>query len=195
MRFPTRRAYHVIYDDSLEDAIRYAAENDWNGIVPDIGVPTFSPDKISTEERARLKDLSHELSIEWGFHAPGDDVSLFTTYPPVREGILKYFKQLINLARELSVKPTNVVIHAGTPPSFRKAGVQMDGFSDTHLETYTTTLRENLTELIEHARPHVNVVLETQSYPQVKIWQIRKPWIEHPNFVVTFSPYKATRMA
>lgn len=154
----------MIYDDSLEDAIRYAAENDWNGIVPDIGVPTFSPDKISTEERARLKDLSHELSIEWGFHAPGDDVSLFTTYPPVREGILKYFKQLINLARELSVKPTNVVIHAGTPPSFRKAGVQMDGFSDTHLETYTTTLRENLTELIEHARPHVNVVLENVNW-------------------------------
>ncbi len=31
MRFPASRAYHVIYNDSLEDAIRYAAANDWTG--------------------------------------------------------------------------------------------------------------------------------------------------------------------
>ena len=164
MRFPTYRAYHVIYDDSLEDAIRYAAANDWTGIVPDFGVPTFSPERISSEERARLRNLSHELSVDWGFHAPGDDVSLFTTYPPVREGIMKYFKQVINLAREISVKPTNVVIHSGNPPSFRKAGEQSDVFSETHRDIYTQTFRENLTELIEHARPHVKIVLENVNW-------------------------------
>jgi sugar phosphate isomerase/epimerase len=164
MRFPTRRAYHVIYDDSLEDAIRYAAANDWNGIVPDFGVPTFSPERISTDERTRLREFSQDLSIEWGFHAPGDDVSLFTTYPPVREGILKYFKQVINFAREVSVRPTNVVIHAGTPPSFRKAGVEKNSFSDVHAQTYMTTLRENLIELIEHAKPNVTIVLENVNW-------------------------------
>jgi len=169
MRLPTRRAYHVIYDDSLEDAIRYAAANDWNGIVPDIGVPIFSPEMISTDERARLRELSKELSIEWGFHAPGDDVSLFSTYPPVREGILKYFKQVINLAREVSVKPTNVVVHAGTPPSFRRAGVEKDGFIESHAEAYATALRENLIQLIEHARPHVTIALENVNWtPMVR---------------------------
>ncbi|MFW9767242.1 MAG: sugar phosphate isomerase/epimerase family protein [Candidatus Thorarchaeota archaeon] len=167
MRFPSRRAYHVIYDASLEDAIKYAAANDWNGIVPDFGVPTFSPEKISADERTRLRDLSKELSIEWGFHAPGDDVSLFSTYPPVREGILKYFKQVINLAREVSVKPTNVVVHAGTPPSFKKAGVEKDVFSNVHEDTYTTTLRENLIELIEHAKPNVTIVLENVNWTPI----------------------------
>ncbi len=167
MRLPTRRAYHVIYDNSLEDAIRYAAANDWTGIVPDFGVPTFSPEKISTEERARLRELSRDLSIEWGFHAPGDDVSLFSTYPPVREGILKYFKHVINLAREVSVKPTNVVVHAGTPPTFRKAGVERDDFSDVYAESYITTLRENLIELIEHAKPNVTIVLENVNWTPI----------------------------
>ncbi len=161
MRFPTRRAYHVIYDDSLTDALTYASHNNWNGIVPDIGVPTFSPEKISTEERTQLRDMSRSFSIEWGFHAPGDDVSLMSTYPSVRAGILSYFKQVINLAREISTGPTNVVIHAGSPPSYRKAGNQpSDSFGEKHREIYATTLRENLSELLEHARPHVRLVIE-----------------------------------
>ena len=165
MRFPTRRAYHVIYDDSLTDALTYASHNNWNGIVPDIGVPTFSPEKISTEERSQLRDMSRNLSIEWGFHAPGDDVSLMLPYPPVRAGILAYFKQAINLAREISTGPTNVVIHAGSPPSYRMAGNQpSDSFSEKHREAYTTTLRENLSELLEHARPHVRLVIENVNW-------------------------------
>ena len=165
MRFPTRRAFHVIYDDSLTDSLTYASHNNWNGIVPDIGVPTFSPEKISTEERAKLRDMSRNLSIEWGFHAPGDDVSLMSTYPPVRVGILSYFKQVINLAREISIGPTNVVIHAGLTPSYRKAGNQpSDSFGEKHRETYATTLRENLSELLEYARPHIRLVIENVNW-------------------------------
>lgn len=161
MRFPMRRAFHVIYDDSLTDALTYASHNNWNAIVPDIGVPSFSPEKISTEERAQLRDMSRTLSIEWGFHAPGDDVSLMSTYPPVRAGILSYFKQVINLAREISTGPTNVVIHAGSAPKYRKAGNQpSDSFGEKHRETYATALRENLSELLEQARPHVRLVIE-----------------------------------
>ncbi len=156
-----RRAFHVIYDDSLTDALTYASHNNWNAIVPDIGVPSFSPEKISTEERAQLRDMSRTLSIEWGFHAPGDDVSLMSTYPPVRAGILSYFKQVINLAREISTGPTNVVIHAGSAPKYRKAGNQpSDSFGEKHRETYATALRENLSELLEQARPHVRLVIE-----------------------------------
>lgn len=161
MRFPTRRAYHVIYDNSLKDALTYASHNNWNGIVPDIGVPTFSPHKISSEERTQLRDMSRSLSIEWGFHAPADDVSLMSTYPPVRTGIMNYFKQVINLAREISAGPTNVVIHAGSVPSYRKAGNQpSDSFWETHRATYATILRENLSELLEQARPHVRLAIE-----------------------------------
>jgi sugar phosphate isomerase/epimerase len=165
MQFPTRRAYHVIYDTSLAESIRYAAANDWTGIVPDLGVPIFSPENISPNERSALRDLSRDFSIGWGFHAPGDDVSLLSTYPPIRNGVISYFKQIINLARELSTEPTNVVIHAGAPPSFRKAGNQsLDAFSQQYQPVYTQVLRENLSELLTHARPQVRLVIENVNW-------------------------------
>lgn len=164
MRFPNNRAYHVIYDESLMDAVQYAAKNDWTSVVPDIGVPAFSPDKISSEERARLREMSRELSIGWGFHAAGDNISLFSTYPPIRTGIIQYFKQTINLAREISTGPTNVVIHAGTPPKFKKARNQPDNYNEMHRDFYAQTLRENITALIEHAFPHVRIAIENTGW-------------------------------
>ena len=165
MHFPTRRAYHVIYDDSLVDALTYAAHNNWNGIVPDIGVPKFSPHLITTEERAKLRDMSRSLSIEWGFHAPADDVSLMSTYPPIRTGIMSYYKQVINLAREVSIGPTNVVIHPGSTPNFRKAGNEpTTHFREMFRETYTKILHENLIELLDHARPHVKLAIENVNW-------------------------------
>lgn len=165
MRYPSRRAYHVIYDENMLDALKYASENNWNGIVPDLGVPTFSPERISSEERTRLREFSRNHSIEWGFHTPGDDVSLMSPYPPIRTGIIAYFKQVINLAREISIGPTNVVVHAGAIPSFRKAGNQPpDSFSELHHESYTQTLRKNLSELLEHARPHVRLTIENHAW-------------------------------
>jgi sugar phosphate isomerase/epimerase len=155
----------VIYDESLVDSLTYASHNNWNGIVPDIGVPIFSPHMISTEDRVQLRDMARNLSIEWGFHAPADDVSLMSTYPQIRAGILAYYKQVINLAREVSVGPTNVVIHPGTTPTYRKAGNEpTTHFREKYRENYTTTLHENLLELLEHARPHVRLVIENVSW-------------------------------
>lgn len=165
MQFPHRRAYHVIYDTSLFDAITYAAQNDWNGVVPDIGVPRFSPESISSDERARLRTFAQDHSVEWGFHAPGDDVSLMSTHPPIKSGVLSYFKQIINLARELSIGPTNVVVHVGKPPSFRKAGNRpQDEFAQEYHAVYATVLRENLSELLAHARPNVKIVIENAEW-------------------------------
>ena len=164
MRFPNSRAYHVIYDDSLTDAVKYAAENNWTSIVPDIGVPAFSPERISSEERTKLREMSRDLSIGWGFHAAGDNVSLFSTYPPIRAGIMQYFKQTINLAREISTGPTNVVVHTGAPPKFKQARGKLGNFSVIHRDTYAQAFRENLTELIEHAFPHVKIVLENTGW-------------------------------
>lgn len=158
----------MIYDTSLYESIRYAAENDWNGIVPDIGVPAFSPERIQSEERMRLRELSRDLNIAWGFHAPGDDVGLMSTYPPIRTGVISYFKQIINLARELSTGPTNLVVHPGAPPSFEKAGNQpSDSFSQQYHSVYAQVLRENLSELLTHARPHVRLVIENSDWTPI----------------------------
>ena len=86
----------MIYDSSLQDALKFASTSGWTGIVPDMGVPRFSPERFSKKERSNLRDLSESFGIEWGFHAPGDDVSLFTTYSPIRSAIMQYFKEIID---------------------------------------------------------------------------------------------------
>ena len=164
MQLPSRRAYHVIYDNSLHDALRYAHNNNWTGIVPDLSVPRFFHSKYSESERNELRRLSTECSIEWGFHTPGDDVSLFTAYTPIREAILSHFKGIIDFARSVSTGPTNIVVHCGKPPSFRKAGGQTPTFQEEYHEFYSHVLRENLLILIEYGKDDVKVVLENLSW-------------------------------
>ena len=114
--------------------------------------------------RAELREISSALSLEWGFHAPGDDLSLTTTYPPVRLAIIEYMKQIIDFARDVSDSATNLVVHAGLPPSFEKAGRGEDAFLKSNHELYLRTLCENLSELIEYGRPDVHIALENHAW-------------------------------
>jgi len=164
MHLPARRAYHVIYDTSLIDALQYASSNSWTGIVPDLGVPRFSPERFLPEMREELREMSSTLSLEWGFHAPGDDLSLITTYPPVQLAIIEYMKQIIDFARDVSDSVTNLVVHAGLPPSFGKAGGEKDAFLKSNYELYIRTLCENLSELIEYGNPDVHIALENHAW-------------------------------
>lgn len=164
MHLPARRAYHVIYDTSLIDALQYASCNNWTGIAPDLGVPQFSPERFLPKMREELREMSSTLSLEWGFHAPGDDLSLTTTYPPVRLATIKYMKQIIDFARDVSDSVTNLVVHAGTPPSFGKAGGEKDAFLKCNYELYLRTLCENLSELIEYGKPDVHIALENHAW-------------------------------
>ncbi len=164
MKLPDRRGYHVIYDSTLQDALKYASEQNWTAIIPDFGVPRFSPDLFSATERKELHEMSTEMKIEWGFHAPGDDISLFSSYPPIRKSIVEYFKEIVDFARDVSGTTTNIVVHAGTPPRFRKAGEKEDAFINENLEIYENLLFENILELIEYASSDVRIVLENHGW-------------------------------
>jgi sugar phosphate isomerase/epimerase len=164
MSLPSRRAFHVVYESSLVDTLHYAAKNNWTGVVPDIGVPRFSPERFSNKDRDALSGLATTLGIEWGFHAPGDDISLFLTYPPIRSAVMSYFKEIIELARDLSEGKTNMVIHAGKPPSFRKAGAKEDEFADENLDDYESAFLENVVELVEYGAPDVKIALENHGW-------------------------------
>jgi sugar phosphate isomerase/epimerase len=164
MSVPSRRTFHVVYDTSLDDSLQYASENGWTGIVPDLSVPRFSPEKISSRERKHLLEVSESLELEWGFHAPGDDVSLFATYPPVHDAIVDYFKQAIDLARAVSSGQTNLVIHSGQPPKFKRAGEKEDAFLNENCELFESTFFESVVSLIEYAHPDVDIVLENHRW-------------------------------
>jgi hypothetical protein len=164
MHLPSRRAYHVIYNESLLDALRCASEHDWTGIVPDFNVPHFSPEKLSSTDREKLLEASTHFNIEWGFHAPADDISLSTTYPPVKKAIIEYLQQIIDFARDVSEKRTNLVIHAGKTPLFKQAGDQTDKFSEINHNLYFETLSSGILELIDYAQPDVAVAIENQTW-------------------------------
>jgi sugar phosphate isomerase/epimerase len=168
MVIPLRRAYHVVYDESLELALETAAKHNWTGIVPDISVPRFSPDQFSSVKREKLRNLSDNLNIEWGFHAPGDDVSLTSTYPLIRTGIVDYFKSIIDFARDVSSKNTNMVVHSGITPSFRKGGSERDDFTAYHYDLFLSTLCENLEDLIKYGAPDVEIVLENYRWSSIE---------------------------
>lgn len=167
MTSPSRRAYHVVYDPSLEDSLRYASENNWTALVPDISVPRFSPHLYSKRDREQLCSLSRELEIEWGFHAPGDDVNLSVTYPPIRAGILEYFKSIIDFARDLSSGVTNMIIHAGDRPHFRKTNRANDDFVEDHAEIYKMAIISIISELIDYGCPDVLIVLENHKWDSI----------------------------
>ncbi|MFX1262868.1 MAG: sugar phosphate isomerase/epimerase family protein [Promethearchaeota archaeon] len=150
----------MVYNTSLHEALDYASGTVWNGIVPDFGVPELSPEKVAFYERMQLRQRSHELGIEWGFHAPGDDVNLLCTYPTIRNAILEYFRDIIDFARDLSKTRTNIVLHAGTPPSFKQAKARKCDFTENHSDLYLQTLCDTLDALITHSRVHANIVLE-----------------------------------
>ena len=154
----------MIYDPTLQDALQYASKHNWTSIVPDIGVPRFSPELFSTSKRKELNEVSTELNIEWGFHAPGDDISLFTSYSPIRKSIIEYFKEIVDFARDVSGTPTNVVVHAGAPPRFRKTGEKEDAFINENLEIYETAFLENILDLIEYAGSEVLIALENHGW-------------------------------
>jgi sugar phosphate isomerase/epimerase len=164
MRLPARRAYHVIYDASLRDALAYAKEHNWTEIVPDLGVPRFFHTEYSEDDRAELRANSKTLNIEWGFHAPGDDVSFFTAYPPIRESILSYFREIIDFARSVSNGQTNIVVHCGKIPSYHKSPGYAPSFRQEHHEFYREVFYENLHSLIEYGGQDVSIVLENISW-------------------------------
>ena len=157
----------MIYDSSFEDALDYVSDTEWNGIVPDIGVPEFSPERTTFYKRMELRERSQEQGIEWGLHAPCDDVSLFTAYPRIRQAILDHFRDVIDFARDVSKTRVNVVVHAGTPPSFKQAAQVRDEFFDSRRDYYLSVLCENLSALMAHSRNDANVALENHAWTPV----------------------------
>ena len=85
-------------------------------------------------------------------------------FSKIRVAIIEYFKQIIDLARDLSSNRTNLVIHAGNYPSFRNARGYENSFYNEHYHIYSKILCENITELIEYGTPDVQIVLENQSW-------------------------------
>jgi sugar phosphate isomerase/epimerase len=96
-----RIGYHVVYDASFDDAIRYAAEHGFDYVQFGLNVPRFYLDDLNDAELDRIKDAARQHKVGISFHAPGDNISLYTDYARIRQGILDHFSMILTKARRL----------------------------------------------------------------------------------------------
>ena len=141
--------YHAVYESNFASAINAAYNNGFQYVQFDLNVPGFYIDKLSRHQLNDIRSLAVDLGTEISFHAPGDNVSLFADYPPIRKGITDHFKRILQRANDLDAH--HLTVHPLNPPSFRRADTLEDGFQNEHHDYFKQVLKENLTQLANSA--------------------------------------------
>jgi sugar phosphate isomerase/epimerase len=142
--------YQAVYDRDFLDAIEYAAANRFDYVSFDLNVPRFYIDRMDRAERQRIRRAAEHAGVGLAFHAPGDNVSLFSDYPSIRKGILEHFSAIIAAAEQLGA--CHVVVHPGICPSFKQANKKEDDFSREYHDYFGTILYENVLHLANQTR-------------------------------------------
>ena len=151
--------YQAVYDESYLDALRFAARSGFDYVQFDLNVPHFSLHGMSASDRRLVRDAAADLWVGLSFHAPGDNVSLFTDYPGIRQAILRHFAEIIAAAGDLGAR--HVTLHPGLHPSFRASGGAVDAFMLRYADYYAQVLADNLAELARSAK---GVMLCVENY-------------------------------
>lgn len=113
-----RIGYHVVFDESIEDAIGYASRNGFTSIQVDLNLPRFFPERFTADHRARLRDLAARRGVTITLHAP--ELALQSLHRTVLRAILQRYEEVIEFARDLGAR--SVTIHPGPVQTFNVAG-------------------------------------------------------------------------
>ncbi|MGE5528937.1 MAG: sugar phosphate isomerase/epimerase family protein, partial [Patescibacteria group bacterium] len=140
--------YQAVYDSGFAEALRFAAANGFSYVSFDLNVPRFRLQALSPAEIKGIARLSRVLGVGLSFHAPGDNLSLYTDHPEIREGIMAHLRSAAAIAAELGAG--RLTVHPGTRPSFRRNGEADDGFQAEYRDHYLGVLRENLLCLADY---------------------------------------------
>jgi len=142
--------YQAVFDKDFYQAIDYASNNIYDYISFDLNVPRFQIDRFDRQTLGNIREYSQQKNIGIAFHAPGDNISLFSDYPSIRSGIIEYYKQMISAAELLNTR--HITIHAGIYPSFKKAAASDDDFLIEHSSYFHQVLYENLAEICSFSK-------------------------------------------
>jgi sugar phosphate isomerase/epimerase len=134
--------YQAVYDHDYYDAISYAAEHGFDYVQFDLNVPKFYLDELDNRDLDRIRGFTEEKQVGMSFHAPGDNISLFTDYPDIRQGILDHLSMIIAKAERLNAR--HVTVHPANYPAFRQANPLYDDFEQQYSHYYGQIFYENL---------------------------------------------------
>lgn len=156
--------YQAVYDSNFFDAIDYASNNGFDFVSFDLNVPKFYIDNLTKEELWEIKAFAEKKRVGLAFHAPGDNISLFSDYPCIRDGILKHFAKIIKAAELLNA--SHVTVHPGSYPALRKARAKEDDFSKEYSDYFSKVLYDNLFYLAQVSKS-VKVCVENFNFTAI----------------------------
>jgi len=139
-----KTGYHSVYAETYFKGIDDAKKYGFDFAQFDLGVPAYFLDELTTDKLLEIKKYAQDSGVEVTFHSPGDNTSLFSDYPLIRQGILDEFRLLLDKANVIGAR--HMTFHTGVYSKFKKSGEKATPF---YAEHYETILYKNLKTLIE----------------------------------------------
>lgn len=163
--------YQAVYDEDFFDALDYASRNGFDFVSFDLNVPQFYIDALPDALLDDIREYAQSKNVKPAFHAPGDNVSLYTDYPAIRAGILEHFSSIIASAQHLQAR--HITIHPGAYPSLKKANAKTDDFIAAHHDYFGHVLYENIMHLADQAKD-VLLCLENFNFTDITMETVDK---------------------
>lgn len=156
-----KTGYHAIYEENYFSGIDDAKKYGFEFVQFDLGVPAYFLNELTKEKLLEIKKYAEDSGVEVTFHSPADNISLFSDYPLIRQGILDEFKAMLEKANVIGAR--HMTFHTGVYSKFKKSGEEEKPF---YAEHYDKFLYENLKTLI-NASGNVLVCVENDSLDDV----------------------------
>jgi sugar phosphate isomerase/epimerase len=141
-----RLSYHVVYDDSIVDALQFAHARGFSGIQVALEMPHLQFAGLTSIEKRKIRDFAQDNSIRICLHGHDYMASLCEPEPHLRNGIFEYLSAMLDFAGEVGA--TLITLHGGSVPYFRTDTVPEQTLPHASRELYRQSLKENLTRLV-----------------------------------------------
>lgn len=187
----SRLGYHVVYDESINDAIDYASANGFASIQVDLTMPKFFPEKYTTAQRRQIRDYAKKKKIEIKLHLPAEDFSLQTLHQGIRSAIIERVKEIIDFARDIDA--TIVTIHPGTVPVFTMPGLGDVPITEQYPDLHKDASEKTLHELSKYAKGKTCLCIENSPFDEIVMDVLDKLLAEEENLFLTWDIAKTYR--
>ena len=150
-------SYHVVYDNSILDALSFASKNGFSGIQIAIELPHLSFETLTGNDINKIKEVSDDLGIRISLHAP-DDAPLVHTCSPISRGVIAYYSKLIDFAS--AVNAERITMHVGSPTFFPTDTIPEELFPKRNVAAYKTAFNNNLKTLLDLAEEKIVICVK-----------------------------------
>jgi sugar phosphate isomerase/epimerase len=175
--------YQAVFDENYFDALNYAAQYGFQYVQFDLNVPRFYLDQLDEGALRNIRKAAEKNGVGISFHAPGDNVSLFSDYPLIRQGIMNHFSIILEKAGLLGAR--HVTVHPGNFPSFKKSGINEDDFMKQYRDYFSEILYQNLRRLADTSDDTL-LCVENFKFTDLTMDVLEKPFAEGSPIFLTW---------